>query len=264
MSGLIARYEQIVETPGIPLLAVVFGGRYAPGSEGNEFAREMVRYLRATLNEVQPAGVLFDLTMLDYVWGDAIGELAIPLMGKGRNGPPHFLPSAVVATGQTAHALKPLLQPKFILGIAGVRLFGTRKKAVRYLEKTIGRGRRMAARKERKAKWRYAMWPVVDATLRSSAWQSEGLDAGPAAALHQFLPLEVIWAPVELVGVHRVRFLYTYSAGGRYYVGYANRFVWSASDTAKLFGKAPGETIRVRYNPKKPEVSIVLAEDNPE
>ncbi len=264
MTGLIARYEQITETPGIPLLAVVFGGRYAPGSEGNEFAREMVRYLRTTLNKVQPAGVLFDLTMLDYVWGDAIGELAIPLMEKGRQGPPHFLPSAVVATGQTARALQPLLQPKFLLGVAGMGLFGTRKKAVRYLEKTIRRERRMAARKERKVKWRYALWPVVDATLRSFGWQSEGLDAGPAAALHQFLPLEVIWVLVELAGAHRVRFLYTYSTGGRYYVGYANRFVWSTTNTARLFGKAPGETIRVRYNPEKPEVSVVLGEDNPE
>ena len=264
MTGLIARFERITETPGIPLLAVVFGGRYAPGSEGNEFAGEMAGYLRATLNDVQPAGVLFDLTMLDYVWGDAIGELAIPLMDEGQHGPPHFLPSAVVATGQTAHALKPLLQPNFVLGVAGVRLFGTRKKAVRYLEKTIERERRMAARKERKVKWRYALWPVVDASLRSSASQSEGLDAGPAAALHQFLPLEVIWVLVELIGGQRVRFLYTYSAGGRYYVGYANRFVWSTTDTARLFGKAPGETIRVRYNPEKPEVSVVLAGDNPE
>ena len=114
---------------------MVFGGTYAPVSGNTEFARDMVPYLRSTLNDVKPAGVLFDLTALDYVWGDGIVGLAWPLMEKDK--PFRFLPSAIVATGQTALALKPLLEPLIPLGLAGMKLFGTRQEAVAYLQTVI-------------------------------------------------------------------------------------------------------------------------------
>ena len=241
---------------------MVFGGTYAPGSEGNDFAREMVNYLRTTLHEVHPVAVLFDLTALEYVWGDAIAGLAMPLMEQDK--PLHFLPSAIVAAGPTALALKPLLEPRWALGLAGMKLFGARKEALAYLEKNVYRQQRTRAQQERDmAKHGFDTWPVVEATLRSAVFQSEGLGAGPAAALRQIPFLEIIWGLVALVRGHQVRFLYTYIAGGQYRVGYADQFVRSTSDAPRLFGRVPGETIYVRYNPEKPAVSVALAWDNP-
>lgn len=262
MTGLTARYEHLAETPAGPLLAVVFGGTYAPGSEGNAFAREMVDYLRSILSDRKPAAVLFDLTALDYVWGDAIGGLAIPLMEKDEESGTRFLPSAIVATGQTARALRPLLERRFVFGLAGTKLFGTRQEAVAYLETVRPRERRRQGQEPAAAKRLDGPWPVVEAILRSATLPSVGLDPGPAAALHYLVPLGIIWGLVELVRGHRVTFAYTYSVAGKYYVGYAHRFVRNTSAPLELFGRAVDETIHVRYNPEKPAFSEVRAEDN--
>ena len=72
-----------------------------------------------------------------------------------------------------------------------------------------------------------------------------------------------IWLLIQLISRFRVRFLYTYEAGAHYYVGYDIEFVWDRSDTLKLFGRLPGERIFVRYDPRAPGTSVVLAEDNP-
>jgi hypothetical protein len=79
-----------------------------------------------------------------------------------------------------------------------------------------------------------------------------------------FPPLRLVWLLVETVRGHRVRFMYTYEAGRKYNVGYISRFVSSPSDAPKLFGRAPGETVFVRYDPQAPGTSVVLAEDNPQ
>jgi hypothetical protein len=62
------------------------------------------------LAETQPAGVVLDLTDVDYVFGNAIGALAHPLL---RIGPERRwkIPVAIIAVGRTATALAPLLGP---------------------------------------------------------------------------------------------------------------------------------------------------------
>lgn len=118
-----------VETSDHRIIIVRFAGTYPPGSAGNDFAREMVNYLRSVLSEVAAGGVVFDLTFLEYEWGDAIGSLAFPLL---RGDKPR--PAAIVAHGQTASALKPLLQEPCVLGVAGVALTESVEEAIALVE----------------------------------------------------------------------------------------------------------------------------------
>jgi hypothetical protein len=67
---------------------------------------------------VQPKGVIFDLLGLEYEWGNAICGLALPLVRKDRS----FRPSCLVAQGKTAAALRGLLIPSTIFGLAGTQL----------------------------------------------------------------------------------------------------------------------------------------------
>ena len=142
MTEFDASYERIAETPKGSIVGVVFRGTYPPGSAGNEFANEMVRFLRSVLAETNPVAVLLDLTGVDYIWGDSIAGLALPLFegGKGIAALPRpgaAIPGAIVAIGRTASALKPLLEPLVLLGLASVRLFGSRQEAVAHLEQAV-------------------------------------------------------------------------------------------------------------------------------
>ena len=90
-------------------------------------------------------------------------------------------------------------------------------------------------------------WPVVPATIRSGASGSDELGAGSWAALRAFGLLGVlIGMLIELLFGIRVRFMYTYQAGDKYYVGYIDRFVRGATDSPRLFGRASGMTFYVR------------------
>ena len=60
-------------------------------------------YLAGVVAEAAPAGVLFDLTGLEYPWGDGICLLTIPL----RVGPHKFIPFCLVASEPTATNLAP-------------------------------------------------------------------------------------------------------------------------------------------------------------
>lgn len=111
-------WEKIGDHARGPLIAVRFGGVYPEGSKGLEFGRAMIEFLRFVLAETNPAGVIFDLTALDYVWGDTIGQLGMALLEKGKG----FRPAAIAATGRTARALERLCEPHFLLGVAGVKL----------------------------------------------------------------------------------------------------------------------------------------------
>lgn len=123
-----ARFEQIGERPIGPLVAVAFGGTYPPGSDGNEFALEMVAFVRAVVAKTNPNAVLFDLRGLNYTWGDGICSIVTPLLKAKR-----FTPSAIVASGDTARALRPFAQPRSLLGVAGAMIFETREEAVAHL-----------------------------------------------------------------------------------------------------------------------------------
>ena len=111
-------------------------------------------------------------------------------------------------------------------------------------------------------------WPVVAATLRSAVFDSEGSGVGLEGVFLLEIPLlglilGLIFELVQRIRGHRVRLMYTYRAGDKYHAGFADRFVRNTGGTPLFYGRAPGQTIYVRYNPEKPSVSVVLAEDNP-
>lgn len=136
MSNLSSSLEKLGDHPRGPLIAVNFSGVYPPGSAGNEFARAMVEFLRSALATTPACGVVLDLTQLDYVWGDAIGGLAIPFLAGGEV----FRCAAIVATGRTARALEPLLGPNFLMGVAGMQLAETKQQALAIVEEALARG----------------------------------------------------------------------------------------------------------------------------
>ena len=94
MSVLTSTSEQILSPESGPILCVAFAGEYPPGSAGNSCAAEMIAYTRSVLAGADASAVLFDLRNLRYVWGDAIGGLALLLKKNGV-----FRPSAIVASG---------------------------------------------------------------------------------------------------------------------------------------------------------------------
>lgn len=128
-----ATSEEILQHNKGSILVVAFAGDYPPGSDGNKCAAEMVAYVRSVLAASDAAAVLFDFRKLNYTWGDAIGRIAGALQKKDRS----FRPSAIVAVGRTALALGPLLEPNFLLGVAGTKMFSTMPEAVDHLKREL-------------------------------------------------------------------------------------------------------------------------------
>ena len=124
----------IEDTPAGPILAICFAGHYPPGSLGNTPCAKMISRAKSLITEPHPAALLFDLTHLDYVWGDSIGggiiSLAFDKSGHG------FLPTCLVARGRTAKALNGLMS----LGLdkIGFRLFKDEEEAVDFLRQKLG------------------------------------------------------------------------------------------------------------------------------
>ncbi len=54
----------------LDILIVKYSGKYKVGSAGNEDARYMFAKAQYGLNCIEPAGVILDLSDVDYVWGD--------------------------------------------------------------------------------------------------------------------------------------------------------------------------------------------------
>jgi hypothetical protein len=136
-------WEVISGPSGRSIVLVSFDGAYAPGSQGNGFARLMKNHLDSILANTNAAGVVIDFTNLQYTWGDAIATLAMSLMryetvSVGES--PRIIgvrPAAVVATGPTAKALRPLFAANFLFAIAGVELAGTRAAAIAHVERAL-------------------------------------------------------------------------------------------------------------------------------
>lgn len=124
-----ANWERLPPYVLPPVIAVSFGGILPPGSEGNRFAKAMADFLSAALSATNAAGVVIDLTGLSYEWGDGIGGLAMPFLGSGRA-------AAIVATGATAEALRPLTAPPFLLGVAGIAIFAAREEAQAHVRRS--------------------------------------------------------------------------------------------------------------------------------
>ncbi len=133
--------ECLEQTPRGSIAAISFCGLYPLGSLGNEHAREMRESLAKLVGETNPAAVLIDFTDLEYEWGDGICELVRPLRTTSKTLRPgcHLAtrPFCLVATGKTAEALAPLVEPRFLLGTAGGKLFATRAEALSFLRSQI-------------------------------------------------------------------------------------------------------------------------------
>lgn len=117
------------------VLCVSFGGLFPPGSEGNSFASAMIETLRSEIARTGASGLVLDLTGLAYQFGDAVGGLAMPLLKPDKT----FRPAAIVAQGETAEALRPLLEPRMLMGVAGIRMFATRGDARTHVERVLDR-----------------------------------------------------------------------------------------------------------------------------
>src|SRR5262249_61233823 len=92
--------------------------------------------LQNVVATAEPAGVVIDLTELDYTYGDAIGGLALPFLNRIREGR-RIMPVGIVATGPTATALAPLLGANWVLGLVGAKLFASRDAAVAYIRSAL-------------------------------------------------------------------------------------------------------------------------------
>jgi hypothetical protein len=75
------------------------------------------------------------LSSLNYRWGDAIDGIVITLLKAGWKSP--FRSVCVLATGETAQAIRPLFEQNWAFGRFGVELFEDEKKAVAYLKQHV-------------------------------------------------------------------------------------------------------------------------------
>ena len=140
---IVPSFEQVLEHARGPVVAVAYSGHYPPGSSGNHEARTMAAYLLYVLVATEAVAVVLDLRNLGYTWGDEINQLALALRDKGG----FFRPSAILAAGPTADALRPLLDRHFVFGVAGTRMFQTMPEALDHLVGAIS-GRSSAAADE--------------------------------------------------------------------------------------------------------------------
>ncbi len=116
--NLDSSWERVAEHPRGALIAVRFAGTYRCEET---FSRAMSEFLRAAIAEANAAGVIIDLTALDFGSGEdvaGLGALVMPLSKTGGE----FRASAVVASERSARELRWLFEPNIILGVAGMKL----------------------------------------------------------------------------------------------------------------------------------------------
>jgi len=93
----------------------------------------MRHYVYDVVAKHSPAGVMFDLTGLDYVWGARIFGIVWPLWDRKI---PAIKPMCVVATGRTAEALQPLFGPN-MWGVFGLKFFDNLDDGLIYLKNRL-------------------------------------------------------------------------------------------------------------------------------
>lgn len=114
------------EYPRARVVVLTISGFYPPGSAGNGHAEVIDNWVTDRINEIRPAALLFDLTGLDYVWGDSMLCLTGPLSDG--------IPTVYVAIGRTADALKSLFVFWPDWEAEKPQIFHDRGDALRYLE----------------------------------------------------------------------------------------------------------------------------------
>ena len=98
--------ECVLEPGAGPVVIVKFSGYYPPGSAGNDVSGAMRNSVGEAVKKHSPSGVVLDMSDLDYVWGDGILGIFLPL---DKGGFKDFIASCVVAEGRTAQAFRSLL-----------------------------------------------------------------------------------------------------------------------------------------------------------
>ena len=131
--------ERVLETDSGPVVRVSFCGYYPPGSEGNDVSGAMRKAVEEAVKEHSPSGVVLDISGLDYVWGNDILGIFLPL---DKGGYKDFISSCVVAKGKTARAFKSLLAAysSSIFDMAKSKLVDDVNEAVEVVKRRIAAG----------------------------------------------------------------------------------------------------------------------------
>jgi anti-sigma B factor antagonist len=128
--------KEVLKTESGPIIQVSFSGDYPPGSAGNYTAASMYFWVARAVRNFQPAGVIFDLSLLRYTLGDAICEIVLPLLRKQQS--PACMPYCFVARGGTAKALAALVASNSLLGMAHPQILADAKLALDHLVQHSG------------------------------------------------------------------------------------------------------------------------------
>jgi hypothetical protein len=132
----LSSHTRILEkTEAGSIILIASYGDYPPGSVGNEAAQQMKTDVTNAVAEFSPVAVVFDLSELKYVWGDAIAGIFWALRRSSHD----FLLSAVVARGETRKALMDLLTQTRVLNIFHTDFFDGIDQALGYLDKLLSK-----------------------------------------------------------------------------------------------------------------------------
>lgn len=134
--NLDAKTHVAAKTPQGPIIRITFSGDYPPGSGGSHVAGAMQVITWKAVRELKPVGVIFDLLELRYVWGDGISRLVWPLLKDKKHF--HFIPSCLLAQGDTAKALAPLVGSNWLPGLLSCPMFADINSARNHLFSQLG------------------------------------------------------------------------------------------------------------------------------
>jgi len=134
MQELQCASKVVYESAKGPILCIAFRGYFPPGSADTIEGKPTSQYVRQLAAKHCTAAVMFDLTGLDYVWGDSILSIVLPFWDRKF---PVTKPMCVVATGRTAEALQPFFDPLCIWGLLGVKFFDSLDDGLIYLKNRL-------------------------------------------------------------------------------------------------------------------------------
>ncbi len=116
------------------IVRVAFYGDYPDGAAGDVAAERMSVAVVSAVRYEGARAVIFDLSGLRYRRGDAIASIVLPLLDRSGEG---CLPACVVAKGETATAIGPLMAGT-PFEVAGARLLDDVASAAADLETRLG------------------------------------------------------------------------------------------------------------------------------
>jgi hypothetical protein len=137
MSDLHCNSEIISDTAQGSILCISFSGYYPPGSQGTPTAEAMRAYTTSERTKHRPAAVLYDLTDLDYVWGDGIiSQLLFPMWREDKQRGVEC-PACFVAQGSTREAVQNLLDCCGVLRFINTKVVESKPAAIEHLQTAL-------------------------------------------------------------------------------------------------------------------------------